>query len=145
MHSTSRALDEEVGVIRFPCPCCGYAVLTEPTGSWSICPICRWEDDLTQLRWPTMSGGANRPSLVDAQNNYRALGVSDPSRAAYARAPHSNESTEAGWRPIDLSRDSFEAPNVQKAKWPDDRTVLYWWRPTFWRAPTNAQGQRDIG
>ena len=45
-----------------PCPCCGYLVLPE-AGLYDICPICGWEDDISQLRFATMPGGANRPSL----------------------------------------------------------------------------------
>src|ERR1700676_3036143 len=47
---------------KHPCPCCGYRVLEEP-GAYEICPICGWEDDVSQLRFATMPGGANRPSL----------------------------------------------------------------------------------
>ena len=33
-----------------PCPCCGYLVFDEEPGSYSICPICYWEDDAVQLQ-----------------------------------------------------------------------------------------------
>jgi hypothetical protein len=52
---------------RYPCPCCGYLVFEEEPGSYDICPICFWEDDLSQLRWLDSAGGANRPSLIEAQ------------------------------------------------------------------------------
>ncbi|MBD2546814.1 CPCC family cysteine-rich protein, partial [Planktothricoides raciborskii] len=30
----------------YPCPCCGYHTLTAPPPeTYSICPICCWEDD----------------------------------------------------------------------------------------------------
>lgn len=29
-------------------------------GSYEICPVCFWEDDRVQFRWPAMSGGANK-------------------------------------------------------------------------------------
>jgi hypothetical protein len=45
-----------------------------------------------------------------------------------------------GWRPIDLERDSFEPEGKQDAPWPEDPTVLYWWRPTFWRRDRRAAG-----
>jgi anaerobic ribonucleoside-triphosphate reductase len=32
---------------RWPCPCCGYQVFTGPPGSYEICPVCGWEDDLS--------------------------------------------------------------------------------------------------
>jgi len=40
---------------------------------------------------------------------------------------------EEGWRLIEEERDTFEPPGVEERPWPADRTVLYWWRPTFWR------------
>lgn len=55
--------------VKYPCPCCGYLVFDESPGSHEICPICFWEDDLTQLRFPLMSGGANPVSLIEAQEN----------------------------------------------------------------------------
>lgn len=120
---------------RHPCPCCGHLTLDEPVGSWLICPVCGWEDDLTQLRWPDEAGGANKVSLREAQENYRAFGFSKLARRERVREPASGEPMEDGWRPIDLAADSFESPGVQEVPWPEDRTVLYWWRPTFWRRP----------
>jgi hypothetical protein len=34
--------------------------LAGPPGSYEICPVCFWDDDLVQLRWPTYAGGANK-------------------------------------------------------------------------------------
>ncbi|MEU0987837.1 CPCC family cysteine-rich protein [Streptomyces sp. NPDC005953] len=34
----------------YPCPCCGRLVHQSPPGSFQICPVCGWEDDLVQLR-----------------------------------------------------------------------------------------------
>jgi anaerobic ribonucleoside-triphosphate reductase len=58
----------------FPCPCCGYLTSSEP-GSHDICPICDWEDDLSQLRFPRSGGGANHESLEEAQANFAKIGV----------------------------------------------------------------------
>ena len=51
----------------FPCPSCGFVVFDEPAGSYSICPICNWEDDHVQLAYPAMRGGANTGSLLEYQ------------------------------------------------------------------------------
>lgn len=51
----------------FPCASCGFLVFDEPVGSYDICPICDWEDDHVQLRYPRMGGGANRKSLLESQ------------------------------------------------------------------------------
>jgi hypothetical protein len=87
-----------------PCPCCGYLVFSEPVGSYDICPICRWEDDAMQLRWPGM-GGANLP-LLTAQANYQRLGVSTPDLQRYAREPiPGRDLRDPLWRPLDPARD----------------------------------------
>jgi hypothetical protein len=52
----------------FPCPACGFVVFAEPSGSYDICPICGWEDDHVQLRYPSSTVGANSgASLLDYQ------------------------------------------------------------------------------
>jgi hypothetical protein len=64
---------------RYPCPCCGFLTLTEPpTGTFAICPVCRWEDDNIQFEDPGYEGGANRISLNRARDNFRQQGVSKP-------------------------------------------------------------------
>lgn len=98
-----------------------------------ICPVCFWEDDQLQLRWPFYQGGANKPSLIEAQKNYRNLGVSEARFMDKVRPPSRDEPLDPGFRPIDISAHSFEETLVQEEPWPDDRSVLYWWRPTFWR------------
>ncbi|WP_076344136.1 CPCC family cysteine-rich protein [Paludisphaera borealis] len=50
-----------------PCPACGFEVFDEPSGCYEICPVCGWEDDPVQLRFPAMQGGANRESLFELQ------------------------------------------------------------------------------
>jgi hypothetical protein len=51
----------------YPCPACGFEVFDEPPGSYDICPVCGWEDDGVQLRFPAMAGGANKDSLCARQ------------------------------------------------------------------------------
>ncbi|GGJ60389.1 CPCC family cysteine-rich protein [Streptomyces lacrimifluminis] len=113
-----------------PCPCCGHQMFAEH-GAYEICSVCYWEDDLPQLRWP-WTCGANGPGLVEAQRNYQRFGAMEERFVKNVRPPAQDEPLDPGWRPIDLSRDSFEEPGGSAA-WPDDLTVLYWWRPTFWR------------
>jgi len=52
---------------QYPCPVCGFLVFDEGPGSFDICPICGWEDDDVQLRFPGMTIGANRSSLWQEQ------------------------------------------------------------------------------
>ena len=117
----------------YPCPCCGYVMFDEPPGSYDICDICGWEDDEVQLRWPQSWGGANSPSLIDAQTNFARFGSSEERRLPWGRVPTPSDRREIGWRPIDLALDDFEPDGTSEGTHPSDSTALYWWRPTFWR------------
>ena len=97
----------------YPCPCCGHLVFREPPGSYDIC---------------------------EAQSNYAEFGASERAHHVHVRPATDDDPLEAGWRPIDLERDSFEPEGKQDAPWPEDATVLYWWRPTFWRRDRRAAG-----
>ncbi len=128
-------LNMEAGA--FPCPCCGYVVFHHPPGCHEKCPICQWEDDLAQLRFPRMPGSANAVSLEEAQRNFADFGAASRRVCGEARAPLEDETREAGWRPLDPARDNIEEPSRGVAyaeSYPfDDTTVLYYWRATYWR------------
>src|SRR4051812_13425965 len=105
----------------YPCPCCGYLVFGEAPGSYDICPLCGWEDDLSQLRFPTM-GGANEP-LIDSQDAWVDASGTDLRGREYRRDPE--------WRPIDPARDGIERPTSgvdYGATYHADRTRYYYWR-----------------
>lgn len=116
---------------RFPCPCCGHLTFTEPPGSDDICLVCFWEDDVSQLRWPQRAEGANAPSLSEAQANFAKFGAIEERFKGDVRPPLPEETLDPTFRVIAAS-DSFEEPD-ERADWPDDGTVLYYWRPNFWR------------
>jgi hypothetical protein len=118
-----------------PCPCCGHLTFDEPPGSYSICDICFWEDDAVQLRWPTYAGGANKPSLIESQQNFLRWGAMEERFVRSVRHPSSDEATDDGWRTIDAAVDNFEGAGIKESEWPEDLSQLYWWRPTFWREP----------
>ncbi len=114
--------------MKYPCPTCGFLVFSEPPGSYVICPVCGWEDDLSQLRFPHEGGGANRLSLIEAQRAFHAAGESRIVGARYLR--------DLLWRPLDLERDRPETAvsGVEYGNtYPEDGTLLYYWRPTYWR------------
>nr|WP_227467119.1 CPCC family cysteine-rich protein [Nocardioides lijunqiniae] len=117
-----------------PCACCGHVVFNEPPGSYEICPVCFWEDDAVQLRWPTYEGGANGPSLIDSQRAYATDGAMECRFTDIVRPPTEGEPLDPNWRPIDPESDSFEGSDERQADWPADLTTLYWWRATFWRS-----------
>lgn len=74
-----------------------------------------------------MGCGANKVSLIEAQRNYQDFGACDRHGRPYVRPPAEDEPLDPAWRPIDLTRDSFEDWSAE------DRSVLCWWLPTFWR------------
>lgn len=53
--------------MKFPCPSCGFLVFKEGLGSYDICPICEWEDDVVQQQFPGSKIGANKRSLYETQ------------------------------------------------------------------------------
>ncbi|GAA3630810.1 hypothetical protein GCM10022223_55840 [Kineosporia mesophila] len=113
-----------------PCPCCGHLVFGEPPGSYNICPVCFWEDDVVQLRYPDHVGGANALSLVEAQRCYIQFGAMERRFMTHGRPAAADEPLDDGWRPMGEAdrRERFE-PGAQDP-WPEDPTALYWWRDT---------------
>ena len=127
---------------QFPCPCCGYIMFAEKPGSYDICRICFWEDDLVQLRDPHYPGGANHLSLLESQRNFQAFGASEERFIRDVRRPKATERQDPGWRPADPTRDNLEHSLPEggwESQWPNDLTELYWWRPTYWRRLTTAK------
>lgn len=61
----------------YSCPCCGFLTVSEPPGSYEICPVCNWEDDLVQFKNIDFRGGANKESLREARENFKKFGASD--------------------------------------------------------------------
>ncbi|WP_353525901.1 CPCC family cysteine-rich protein [Denitromonas iodatirespirans] len=76
------------GGYRRDCPCCGYRTLPDICpGSYEVCPVCYWEDDLTQFENPESSGGANRVSLSVAKRNFAEFGACDRNARSHVRPP----------------------------------------------------------
>jgi len=123
--------------MRFPCPCCGYRVFARQPGSSETCPICLWEDDLAQLRFPRLPGSANHVSLEDAQQNFAACGAAERRNVQSVRSPFETEQRDQEWRPLDPAQDNIEEPqrgiNYADSYPLNDTTVLYYWRETYWR------------
>lgn len=54
--------------MKFTCPCCGFKTFDgEAIGTYEICELCNWEDDLIQKEDPDYEGGANGYSLREGQ------------------------------------------------------------------------------
>ncbi|GAB3658586.1 hypothetical protein GCM10027596_15070 [Nocardioides korecus] len=115
---------------RHPCPCCGHLTLPDGPGGYDLCPVCFWENDGTQLRWP-MGGGANGISLVEGQRAYRRHGAVDRRFRGRVRPPQEDEPLDTGWRPFDAALD-WTDPTLPGRRWPKNHEALYYWRPTYW-------------
>ena len=113
----------------YPCPCCGYLVFAEAPGSYEICPICYWEDDISQLRFFDM-GGANIP-LTEAQKNFKNLGAIEERFTEHVRKPSADDKRDPNWRPLNRLRDIPEIRASGKDygnSYPADSTSLYYWK-----------------
>jgi len=76
---------------RFPCQCCGFLTLPEPSpGTFFICPVCWWEDEYLQDRVDWILG-PNPVSLWEARKNFLAFGASDRRRSPHVRPPTDDE------------------------------------------------------
>ena len=118
----------------FTCPCCGYLTSSGP-GSHDICPICDWEDDLSQLRFPETTG-PNDVSLIEAQANFTAKGAKAAHHVRHVRPANRHDARDPSWRRLDLAIDDIERPIAginYGATYPTDPTQLYYWRPDYWR------------
>jgi hypothetical protein len=82
------------------CACCGYKTIGE-RGNWEICPVCFWEDDPVQFRDPDFGGGANKPSLRQAQKNYCTCGACERELSKHVRVPAENDEKDRAWKPLD--------------------------------------------
>jgi hypothetical protein len=84
-----------------------------------------------------MPGSANHVSLVEAQRNYVTRGTAERRKQGQTRRPFEGEPRDEQWRPVDITRDNIEEPqrgqNYADSYPYEDTTVLYYWRPTYWR------------
>ncbi len=128
----------------FPCPCYGYLMFGEPPGSYDICEICFWEDDVVQLAFPDLAGGANECSLIGGQVAFSEYGACEQRVLPHVRPAGSGDARESSWRPLDVTLDSYlrwsNRPNHDL--WhtvKDSREIcLYYWRPDHWLRTTKT-------
>ena len=80
-------LNEETGYAKYEvCPCCGCKTLDPEDSAFEICPVCFWENDPSQVRYPDETG-ANDISLNEARKNYAEFGACAERFIDYVRKP----------------------------------------------------------
>ncbi|QKE75679.1 hypothetical protein HPK19_24560 [Arthrobacter citreus] len=85
--------------MKYTCPCCGYKILDEePPGTYDICSICFWEDDPVQFKDPDFEGGANIPSLRQAQINFIEFGACEERCIEFVRKPNERDKKDTNWK-----------------------------------------------
>jgi Cysteine-rich CPCC len=72
---------------KYTCPCCGYKTIDREETFYDLCPVCFWETDPYQLAHPHYAGGANRPSLAEAQQNFILFGACEKDDVTKTRMP----------------------------------------------------------
>jgi hypothetical protein len=120
-----------------PCPCCGYEVFSEPPGSYEICPICFWEDDIVQLAFPNLAGGANKCSLIEGQSNYLAFGACEARLMPHVRAPTASDRRNQEWRQLDTDRHLNWDVAADHELWQSVKHLspcLYYWSKDYFLA-----------
>ena len=113
----------------YTCPSCGYFTMDEWPGSYDICHICFWEDDPVQLLDPSYAGGANHPSLIEAQSNVMLYGACDLIGKEHAKGILPNDQKDPGWRlATELDVKNARTPGSLSRNEYDDLNVWYYWR-----------------
>jgi hypothetical protein len=117
---------------RFTCPCCGHRTFTEPPGSYEICSVCFWEDDVVQLLDPAYQGGANVLSLMDCQVNYQQFGACEDRFVKNVRPPEKDEPCDPEWR-LALESDLHWARTPRDLTDDEYRRIETWY---YWKRKT---------
>ncbi|MBX2804114.1 MAG: hypothetical protein KTR31_41005 [Myxococcales bacterium] len=91
---------------------CGFLTLTEASGgTFQICPVCFWEDDIVQAADSGRRGGANQVSLSEARRNFQRLGAIDEVFSGSVRPPRPEE-----W-PDDDPPSPYQRPGCVMGVW----------------------------
>ncbi len=72
----------------YECKCCGCLTIED---EYDICPVCFWEADPYQEKYPDYEGGANKVSLIQAKENYLSFGAAKEWDVEYVRDPFPEE------------------------------------------------------
>lgn len=115
----------------YTCPCCGHFSFADAPGSYEICPICFWEDDLLQLCFPDARGGANAVSLIEAQVNFVQWGACERRFREQVRPPTIEDEKDERWFALWQRRADY--PSLEEdhgGPLVAGEEACYWLRPT---------------
>jgi Cysteine-rich CPCC len=90
---------------KYTCPCCGYKTIPRADTFYDLCPVCFWETDPYQFANPHYKGGANAPSLTEAQQNFILFGACEKEDVPKTRILLADEIKDGKWESIDESRE----------------------------------------
>jgi hypothetical protein len=108
----------------FPCAACGFVVFFSPGGGYEVCPVCDWEDDEIQLRFPGLAVGANQKCLYDHQGDFL-------SRVPPEITEYGGRSRDLEWRPLKVDERTVPSEGPQSGREYFDSltgSVPYYWR-----------------
>ncbi len=108
---------------KYPCPCCGYYVFSESLGSYEICPICFWQDDLADMEAMYEAIGPNKVSLFEAQQNYIKFAASEERFIKNVRKHNSEDMRDPSWRPL---KKDIDVPIDIRSNSNDPKDIYYW-------------------
>jgi len=117
----------------YTCPCCGYATFAGTPGSLATCPVCAWQDDLSQLYSPFYASGANVHSLAEAQVRHVQFGGASAG-AGCMRDPH--------WFP--LWQQKTDLPDNDPPAGATTYDLYYWLRTPRASVPEQPVGLRRV-
>ncbi len=92
---------------KYTCPCCGYKTIDREDTFYDLCPVCFWETDPIQFADPNYGGGANRVSLIQAQQNFIAFKACEKSSVSQVRSPLIDEIKDENWTAFSIDIDGY--------------------------------------
>jgi Cysteine-rich CPCC len=127
---------------KYTCPCCGYKTIERADTFYDLCPVCFWETDPYQLANPTYKGGANVPSLAEAQQNFILFGACEKEDVPKTRMPFEDEEKDVNFQTFDENTQNTEGVLYFKRYWNettgDPKTDA--WGTSWYYFETDAQG-----
>jgi hypothetical protein len=80
------------------CPCCGYRTLSPgQPGSYEVCEICGWLDDLVGFYHPETQSDYNHVSLSQARQNVAEYGACLPGVDEETREPRPDDERDPNY------------------------------------------------